>query len=326
MSVSHQTTLAKRVSCQGVGVHSGKRSSMSLWPAQTNTGILFRRSDILEAANGPDAQRLAQASIPALRANVSETRLCTSVANSHGAQVATIEHLMAAFYGMGVDNALVEVDGPEIPIMDGSAGPFIDLIERAGLKRQRNVRRALKITQPLQVRSGESVISAEPLGEGTTAALQLTVSIDFDDPAIGVQQRRFEISASVFQHEIARARTFGFLEDVRALRRAGFARGGSFANAVVVDNGQVLNKSGLRYADEFVRHKALDLLGDLYLAGAPIIGRITAVRPSHCVNNRFVAQLLDRRDAFVEAPAPAAAEGAVSRPEDGYDDAAEAVA
>jgi len=298
---AYQTTLETAVTCDGVGVHTGQPVTLSLWPAPAGTGVVFRRSD-LAAEGAPDrARQLERASIPARFDRVTDTRLCTTLSNEHGASVGTVEHLMAALLGCGVDNAVAEVDGPELPIMDGSASPFVALIESAGLRVHKTPARRIRVLRDVCVRDGDRSVCVRPAD-----AFTAEVGIEFADPAIGRQTRTFTLDPHQFRTELARARTFGFLEEVEALRRAGLARGGSFENAVVVDNGRVLNESGLRYVDEFVRHKALDLIGDLYLAGAPIVGRIVGEKPGHDLNNRLLRELFATEDAWRIEDAPQA--------------------
>ena len=274
---AHQATLRAPIHCTGVGVHSGRTIRMHLCPAAPDSGILFRRTDVAPAA----------ADIPADWRHVVDTTLCTAIGNAAGTTVGTIEHLMAALCALGIDNALVELDGPEVPIMDGSSAAFVFLIESAGVAVQAAPRRPIRVLQPVEVREGEAVARLEPADDSL-----FSLVIDFDSPVIGRQARDFALSADGFKRELADARTFGFLKDVEQLRRMGLARGGSLDNAIVVGEDGVLNADGLRFEDEFIRHKLLDAVGDLYLAGAPILGRFVGHRSGHAVNHRLVSALL----------------------------------
>ena len=276
-----QHTLAASVECGGVGLHSGASVRLKLVPAPADTGVVFVRTDVADRDNR----------IAVTPRAVVETRLHTEIANAAGVRVLTIEHLMAAFAGLGVDNVVVELDGPELPIMDGSAEPFVELIDLAGLRSQGAPRRWIEILHPISVVDGDKRATLLPAAIGAPAGLELDVEIDFASAAIGRQRLVTPLSHHVFRCDLAPARTFGFVRDVEALRAGGLARGGGLENAVVVDGGRVLNPQGLRFADEFVRHKALDLLGDLYVLGLPIVGRVEAVRPGHELNNRLARAL-----------------------------------
>lgn len=278
-----QKTLKSSIHCSGIGLHSGNKISMSLHPADIDTGIVFRRMDI----------RGKNADVAANFANVSDTRLCTSLTNASGVSVATVEHLMAALAGCEIDNAEIELSGAEVPIMDGSAEPFVFLIECAGVLEQDAPRRAIRILKPVVAHIGEAVAKLVPADD-----FSIKLAIDFDNPAIGEQAFEQGIGPGVFKSEISRARTFGFLEDVEALRKAGLALGGSLENAVVVSGDRILNDGGLRYQDEFVRHKALDCIGDLYLAGGPILGLYTGHRVGHSVNNLLLRSVFADSDAW----------------------------
>jgi len=267
--------------CRGVGVHTGARVSMTLHPAETGTGIVFRRSDRGGAAVAADWR------------NVQESPLCTTLVNHEGISVATVEHLLAALAGAEIDNVVVELDGPEVPVMDGSAEPFLFLIERAGIVEQDVPRRAIKVLKPVRV-ADENRIAALTPANGFSASFR----IDFPDEVVRRQDISLVLDAESFRTEIARARTFGFLEDVERLRAAGLARGGSLDNAVVVSGAKVLNQDGLRYADEFVRHKVLDAVGDLYLAGGPIVGHFRGVRSGHALNRRLLEAFFSDRSAW----------------------------
>jgi UDP-3-O-[3-hydroxymyristoyl] N-acetylglucosamine deacetylase len=269
-----QRTLRSTVRYVGIGLHSGHRVSMCVRPAPVDSGIHFVRKD------APVSERL----IAARWDNVTDTRQCTIISNEHGVSVRSIEHLMAALYGCGIDNALVEVDGPEVPAMDGSCDPFVALIDRAGATIQSAPRRAIQLHKPVTVCDGDKFALLMP---GTRP--KLTVEIDFPNPAVGFQ--RYAVELKDFKREVARARTFGFAEQVGQLRQMGLALGGSLQNAIVIEGEQVINQEGLRFRDEFVRHKILDCVGDLALAGAPIIGHFFAHKPGHKLNNALVRQL-----------------------------------
>ena len=280
---ARQHTLECRISCAGVGLHSGKRVAMTLHPAPPGTGIVFRRSDV-----SGDAGR-----IPALWDRVCDTTRCSAISNGAGTRVATVEHLMAAFAGCEIDNAVVELDGSEVPIMDGSAAPFVFLIECAGIVSQDAARRFVRVVKEVSVEDGERHVRLAP-GEG----LSVGIEIDFDNPHVARQTHRFEVDGPAFKDELCRARTFGFATDIEEMRNRGLARGGSLQNAVVVGRDGVINESGLRYDDEFVRHKALDVVGDLYLAGAPIVGAYQGVRASHGLNNDLLRTLFADEEAW----------------------------
>tara|TARA_R110001606_G_scaffold274599_5_gene423023 strand:- start:4114 stop:4944 length:831 start_codon:yes stop_codon:yes gene_type:complete len=254
-----------------------------LKPASTGAGISFVRSDITDRDNR----------IAARAENVTTVRLGTTIANEAGASVATVEHLMAALAGLGVDDAIVEIDGPELPVMDGSSAPFVDLVNRVGLKRLAAPRRAIQVLKPVIVESEGRRASFLP-----ALTSMIEVEINFEHSAVGNQTCTFEVTPEIFSTDIAAARTFGFRKDLDALLAAGLARGGSMENAVVLDDDGVANPEGLRFDDEFARHKALDALGDLYLAGAPIIGRYHAQRPGHAVNNLALRALLADKSAW----------------------------
>jgi UDP-3-O-[3-hydroxymyristoyl] N-acetylglucosamine deacetylase len=277
-----QQTLNSSIGCSGIGLHSGRPLGMRLHPAAPGAGIRMRRTDL---PNMPE--------IPATWAYACETPLCTTLADGE-VRVATVEHLMAALAAMGIDNALVEIDGPELPIMDGSAAPFIFLVECAGIVEQDAPRRAIRIERPIHVADETRSASLLPAERG----LVLDVEIEFDSPLVGRQQRIDTLEHAAFKRDLARARTFGFLSDVDRLRAAGLALGGSLDNAVVIDQDRVLNDGGLRYADELVRHKMLDSIGDLYLAGAPMIGRFCGKRTGHALNLRLLTALFEDDTAW----------------------------
>jgi len=278
-----QRTLKNRISCQGVGLHSGKPVQLELRPGPVGSGIVFRRTDV-------DADK---ASIPASWDNVVDTRLCSTLGNEFDVRVSTVEHLMAALSGCGVDNALIEIDGPEVPIMDGSSGPFVDMIETIGLVEQAEPRRIIRILKSIEVRIGDAKAVLKPADR-----CSLDVEIDFKGTAVEEQSLNVGLVNGVFRKELASARTFGFLHEVEAMQAAGLARGGSLENAIVVDGGKIVNEGGLRFDDEFVRHKILDAVGDLYLAGALIVGSFSAARCGHAINNMLLRALFADKDAW----------------------------
>ncbi len=282
LAAVQQKTLKTPIHCTGVGLHTGVKAAITLRPAPVDTGILFRRLDL---EGGP-------AELTAHWTNAVETPLCSTLtqgspgSKDHPVTILTIEHLMAALAGCGIDNCVVEMIGPEVPVMDGSAAPFVFLIECAGIVEQRAARNVIKVLKPVRV--GEGLSSAELLPDDHYS---IGFEIDFTSQAIGHQHTEFSVDPGIFKHEISRARTFGFLQEVAQLHAAGYGRGGSLDNAVILDGDRVMNEDGLRYPDEFVRHKALDALGDLYLAGAPLLGRFNGVRSSHALNRRLLAAL-----------------------------------
>lgn len=281
MSVIWQKTLKSVIGCTGVGLHSGRKVSLTLYPGEPGSGIVFRRAD------------LGGATVAATHENVNATMLCTSIANGNGACAAMIEHLMSAFAGLGIDNAIVELDGSEVPVMDGSAAPFVFLIECVGVVEQRLPRRAIQILKTVEVSDGKRSASLSP-----SDGFSVSVEIDFDHPAIGRQECYFELTDGAFKRELCRARTFGFLDDAARLRERGYALGASLDNAVVIDDAGVLNEGGLRYEDELVRHKVLDGIGDLYLAGAPILGHMHGVSSGHAMNHKLLTALFADDDAW----------------------------
>ena len=273
-----QKTLKTSIGCTGVGLHSGVRVAMKLHPAPADTGVVFKRVDLIGGG----------ATIKARWPFVVDSRMCTVIADANGISVATVEHLMSAFYGLEIDNVVVELNGPEVPAMDGSAAPFAFLIECAGVVEQDDApRRALRIIKPLSYVNGRRMVALGPWHDG----LRVDFHIDFRAAAIGRQACSFTVAPDVFRDELSRARTFGLLSDVTALREAGLARGGSLHNAIVVDGDRVLNDEGLRHDNEFVRHKALDAVGDLYLTGYPIIGHFVGRCSSHADTARLMRQL-----------------------------------
>lgn len=271
-----QTTLRSSIGCRGIGLHSGVKVSLTLHPAEPDTGVVFERTDV------PHGTRL----VPATWDKVVDTRLCTAIGNAHGVTVGTIEHLMAALAGCHLDNVRIEIDGPEVPAMDGSSAPFVFLVECAGFVELDAPRRAIEVRKPISVSDGGRVATLLPHD-----CFAVSCEIDFDDPAVSHQALNVALLNGTFKSEVCRARTFGFAEDVDRLRAAGLALGGSMDNAIVIRDGRILNEEGLRYEDEFVRHKVLDTIGDLYLAGGPILGQFRGHRAGHEMNNLVLQAL-----------------------------------
>ncbi len=282
-SVLKQRTIKRLIKATGVGLHTGKKVTMTLRPAQPDQGIVFRRLDLPQPV---DIRAAARA--------VTDTRLCSAV-EGQGAKVATVEHLMSALAGLGIDNLYVDLTGPEVPIMDGSAGPFVYLLQSAGIEEQRAPKRFFRIRRPVEVRDGDKWARFEPYD-----GFRVSFSIVFDHPVFerASQSLTIDFAETSYTKEVARARTFGFAQDVEAMRDAGLALGGSLDNAVVLDEYRVLNTDGLRYADEFVKHKVLDAIGDLYLVGHPLIGAFSAHKSGHALNNQLLRATLDQADAW----------------------------
>lgn len=293
-----QRTLKSSIHCTGVGVHTNQRVAMTLLPAAPNTGIVFRRVDLIAKARD----------VKAIHANVIDSRLCTVIGAGPRARIGTIEHLMAAFSGLGVDNAIVEIDADEVPVMDGSAAPFVFLIECAGLVTQAAPRRAIQVLKSVVIEDGDRRVAVRPAAE-----FSLDCRIAYAHPMLGEQHVCFRPSPGTFKAELSRARTFCLEEDVTRMRNAGLAKGGSLDNAVVIGKTHVLNEGGLRYDNECVRHKALDCLGDLYLAGAPILGAVESVRAGHALNHRLLTTLLGDPTAWREITLDSAATQPVDR-------------
>lgn len=285
-----QTTLAREIALKGVGVHAGVEATLTLKPASANTGIVFVRSF------ADQAPRKATVS----RTSVQATDLATVLGDRSGALVSTVEHVLAAFSGLAIDNAIVEIDGPEVPILDGSAADFVTAVDVAGVSEVRGRRKYLKVLKPIRVENGTSFGELLPYDAG----FRLEVEIEFAHDAIGRQRFAATMSPAVFRRELAGARTFGFLKDVERLRAAGYARGAALENTVCLDDGGVINPDGLRFSDEFVRHKALDAVGDLALAGLPLLARYRSFRGGHKLNFQVVDALFADRSAYaiVEAP------------------------
>lgn len=276
-AVNHalQHTLARAATCLGVGVHSGAPARLTLLPAPVGAGITFVRADLAENNR-----------IPARYDVVTDTRMCTVITNAAGVSIATIEHIMAALSGCGVDNAEVHVDGPEIPIMDGSSAQFVEMIEEAGLVPQEAARRSIKVLKPIRIEENGKWASLDPAD-----VRSYEFEIEFASKAIGKQTRSFALKDGSFGADLSDARTFGFLHEVEQMRKMGLGRGGSLENAVVIDGDSIMNEDGLRHEDEFVRHKLLDSVGDLALAGAPIIGAFKSAKGGHAMNNKLLRAL-----------------------------------
>lgn len=283
-----QKTLRSEISCTGTGLHTGAHVTMTMRPAGPDTGIVFRRTDIAGAG----------AELPARWDCVVNTTMGTTLGNAGGIRLATVEHLMAALYGCEIDNAVIDVSGPEVPVMDGSAAPFVFLIECAGIQEQKAARMAIEVIKPILVKDGNRHAALLP-----SPIFSVECKIHFESQAIARQSCRFHLSNGTFKSNICRARTFGFESEVSKLRAAGLARGGSLKNAVVVSGDKVLNEEGLRYEDEFVRHKALDCIGDLYLAGGPVLGFYRGTYSGHTLNNQLLHKLFSEKDAFRRVPA-----------------------
>ncbi len=288
--MNKQTSLRTAISCAGIGLHSGKLVTMRVEPAPADTGILFIRTDAAAIAHTPALEgRL----IPARFTHVSDVMLCTKITNKNGFDVGTIEHLLAAFSAMNIDNAYIKLDAAEVPIMDGSADYFITMIKKAGIATLSAPRSFLHITRPVRVERDDAYCELVPADNRIFEA-----SIDFSSKAIGRQSFALNLDAQSFVDEIARARTFCMLKDVEAMDRAGLGKGGSLDNTIVVDDDHVVNQEGLRNQDEFVRHKVLDAIGDLYLAGMPIIGRYRGYKSGHALHHALLTALFENPDAF----------------------------
>jgi len=278
-----QRTLKNMIRATGVGLHTGAKVYMALRPAAANTGIVFRRTDLnppVEIKGEPYA--------------VGDTRL-SSCLERGGARVSTVEHLMSALAGLGIDNAYVDLTAPEVPIMDGSAGPFVFLLQSAGIEEQNARKKFIRIQKPVEVRDGDKWVRFEPHN-----GFKLTMSIDFAHPVFDKtpQSVTVDFSTTSYVKEVSRARTFGFMQDVETMRSQGLALGGSLDNAIVMDEYRVLNTDGLRYEDEFVKHKVLDAIGDLYLLGHPLIGAFSGHKTGHALNNRLLRRLMEDKPSW----------------------------
>lgn len=282
VNMRRQQTIARSITCSGVGLHTGQEVTLTLWPAAPDTGIIF----IYRTASGPIY-------LPASVRNLVPTELCTSI-SAKGMLVKTVEHLLSALVGLGVDNVFVELDAGEVPAMDGSAGPFVRLIQAAGIIPQDRPQAFLKIMQPIEVIEGRRRVVLEPY-----PTTRITYSIQYDHPVIQRQTYSFDWSATAFEQEIADARTFGFLNEVEYLWSRGLGKGGSLENTIVLSESEVVNKSGLRFPDEFVRHKILDLIGDLALLRVPFIGHLVADCAGHSLHTKLVERILDEPDKWI---------------------------
>jgi UDP-3-O-[3-hydroxymyristoyl] N-acetylglucosamine deacetylase len=278
-----QRTLKTKIKTTGVGLHSGARVELMLRPAAPDTGIVFHRVDLAQPVM-----------LPADARHVGDTRLSSTLRHG-GTSISTVEHVMSALAGLGIDNLHIDVAGPEIPIMDGSAAPFVFLLQSAGIVEQDAAKKYLRISAPVEARDGDKWARFEPWN-----GFKLDFTIDFPHPMFGSENRQvvIDFAEHSYVREVARARTFGFMQDVEALRAAGLGLGGSLQNAVVLDDFRVLNAEGLRFDNEFVKHKVLDAIGDLYLLGHPLIGQYTAFKSGHGLNNALARALLQRPDAF----------------------------
>jgi len=286
MMIEHnEHTLERSAIIAGIGLHTGQTVRMVVRPASSGTGIIFVRTDIVAA--GIDNV------VPAKAHNVTQTRLGTVISNEAGVSVSTIEHLMAALAALGVDNVTIGIDGPEVPIMDGSSEPFVRLLDQAGFRRQMQPQSAIEIIEPIIVTEGDKSAAFYPADR-----FEMRFEIEFDNAAIGHQVIDLEVTEMSFRSELSSARSFGFLQGVEALRASGLARGASYDNVIVIDGERVANPEGLRFADEFVRHKALDAIGDLYVLGMPILGRFVGVKAGHGLNNALVRALLSKPEAY----------------------------
>jgi len=289
-AMTQQRTLKNTIRATGVGLHSGDKVYMTLRPAPVNHGIVFRRVDLEPVVE-----------VPADAGLVTETTLCTGL-TCNGAKIQTVEHLMSAMAGLGIDNAIVELSSAELPIMDGSAGPFVFLLQSAGILEQDAAKRFIRIKSPVEVRDGDKIARFTPYD-----GYKLGFTIEFDHPMIPARQSRAELefSTAAYIKEISRARTFGFMRDLEYMRERNLGLGGSMDNAIVLDEFRVLNDDGLRYTDEFVRHKILDAVGDLYLAGGPILGAYEGFKSGHALNNKLVRALLAQQEAWEWVSFPA---------------------
>jgi UDP-3-O-[3-hydroxymyristoyl] N-acetylglucosamine deacetylase len=278
-----QRTLKNIVRATGVGLHTGEKVYLTLRPAAPNTGIVFRRVDldpVVDIAANPYA--------------VKDTRLSSCIEKA-GARVQTVEHLMSALAGLGIDNAYVDLSAGEVPIMDGSASPFVFLIQSAGIEAQAAAKKFIRVIKPVEVRVGDKWVRLEPYN-----GFRVDFSIDFKHPVFSASNKRVvvDLETTSYVKEVSRARTFGFMQDVESMRAQGLALGGSMDNAIVMDEFRVLNADGLRYEDEFVKHKALDAIGDLYLVGHPLIGAYSAYKSGHALNNQLLRNMLEDRQAW----------------------------
>ncbi|WP_339056333.1 UDP-3-O-acyl-N-acetylglucosamine deacetylase [Candidatus Regiella endosymbiont of Tuberolachnus salignus] len=279
-----QRTLKRIVQTTGVGLHTGKKVTLTMRPAEANTGIIYRRTDLTPAV---DFQADAR--------SVRDTLLCTCLVNEHNVRISTVEHLNAALAGLGIDNIIIEVDAPEVPIMDGSASPFVFLLLDSGIKELNTAKKFLRLKETVRVEEGDKWAELSPFN-----GFHLDFTIDFNHPAIDASTQRYtlDFSADSFVQQISRARTFGFMRNIEHLQSRGLCLGGSFDCAIVVDDYRVLNEDGLRFGDEFVRHKMLDAIGDLFMCGHNIIGAFTAFKSGHALNNKLLQAVLAKQQAY----------------------------
>ena len=278
-----QHTVIKDIQLTDIGLHSGVETTMTIKPAQANTGIVIVRSDVSDRDN----------MIPVRYDNVVDTRLCTVVGNKDGVTVGTVEHIMAALRACEIDNAIIELDGPEIPVFDGSSRPFMKAIDSVGIKALAVPRQAIRILKEILIEEDDKWVTLKP-GVGST----FDVTIDFDNKTIGRQSAKLDLYTQDFETEMSDARTFGFLHEVTALRQQGLALGGSLENAVVIDGNKIMNPEGTRYDNEFARHKLLDAVGDIYLAGGVVLGAYQSYKAGHAMNNKALRALFANPDAF----------------------------
>lgn len=294
-----QNTIARQITIDGIGLHSGTEVCMTVKPGQAGTGIVFVRTDVSGKNNV----------IPARWDSVVDTRLCTVIGNDDGVTVGTIEHLMAALRGCNIDNAVIRIDGPEVPVMDGSSREFVELFSKAGLAKQEEQQYRIRVLKEVEVREGDKYVRLSPGEQSVFGG-----SIDFEHDAIGRQSHEITLVNGNFAHDLANCRTFGFLHEVEAMRKAGLALGGSLDNAIVLDEDKILNQEGLRREDEFIRHKLLDAIGDLYLAGAGLLGTYDCYKPSHALNNAILHKLFSSNENWcieaIDVPAVASSKAA----------------
>lgn len=284
MFISSQKTINSKVSCNGVGLHSGVDTTITLLPAPCDTGIVFRRTDFEAGKN----------SIKAIYSNVVTTNLGTTLSNEFGAKVSTIEHLIAALWGCGIDNIIIDIDGPEVPIMDGSSEPFVFLLECAGINIQDKPRHVIEVLKTVTIEEAEGkMIEVSPAAE-----FSVSLHIDFNHKQIQKQSFDYKTTFASFKNDLCRARTFGFKHEIEQLHKMGLAKGGSLKNAILVGEDGIVNEEGLRYEDEFVRHKTLDFIGDIYLAGYYISGQFKGTKTGHGINNKMLHKLLSDPTAW----------------------------
>ncbi len=279
-----QKTLADTVACTGIGLHSGARISLTLKPANVDTGIRFVRTDVFDKDNV----------VPALYSNVTDTRLCTYLSNSDGVSIGTIEHLMASFHAVGITNAIVEVSGAELPILDGSSAPFLFLIECAGVKEQNAPRKAIKVLKSVRAEHNDAYTTLDVASSG----LSFDFYLDYPNTVAADKRFSYELDIKSFKTELSQARTFCMLQEVEFMRQNGLAQGGSLKNAVVIDGMKIVNKEGLRYEDELVKHKILDAVGDLYTSGYTIIGKYNGFKGGHMLNNMLLKELFSSSENY----------------------------